>query len=62
MQATKKLLDIARDRRKILKKEKEKRKMRKSQRKSQTATTISFAFYFLYRKICILLEGIFGKL
>ena len=54
-----KLLDIARDRRKTLKRENEKRKMEKSQ-----TATILFYFYiftFLYRKIYVLLKNTFGK-
>ena len=44
MQATSKLFDIARDRRKTLKKEKEKRKMRKR----QTATVHIFLLLLFY--------------
>ena len=57
MQATSKLLDIARDRRKTLKKEKEKRNMRKSQ------TTIINMFFILlfYMEKFILLENVFEK-
>ena len=54
-----KLLDIARDRRKTLKRENEKRKMEKSQ-----TATILFCFYiftFLYRKIYVLQKNTFGK-
>ena len=47
--------NIARDRSKTLKKGKEKRKMRKSQ------PTAFLLLLFLYRKIYILLENIFGK-
>ena len=50
MQATKELLDTARDRRKTLKKEKEKRKMWKSQ---TAATIFFFTFTFLCGKIYI---------
>ena len=57
MQATKKLLNITRDRRKTLKKEKEKRKMGKYQ-----TTKIFFAVTFLCRKIDILLKYKFGKI
>ena len=57
IQATWKLLDIARDRRKTLKMEKEKRKMKKS----QTTINIFFIFPFLYRKTYILLENVFEK-
>ena len=46
MQATKKLLELARDRRKTLKKEKEKRKMRKSQ-----TTKISFLLFYIKKFI-----------
>ena len=56
MQATKKLLDITRDRRKKLKKEKEKRKMGKYQRPKNF-----FNSHFLCRKIYILLKHKFGK-
>ena len=57
MQATSKLFDIARDRRKTLKKEKEKRNMRKSQ------TTIINMFFILlfYMEKFILLENVFEK-
>ena len=57
MQATSKLLDIARDRRKTLKKGKEKRNMRKSQ------TTITNMFFILlfYMEKFILLENVFEK-
>ena len=51
MQANLKLLDIARDRRETLTKEKEKRNVRKRQ------TTTTNTFLLLYRKIYILLEG-----
>ena len=53
------MLDIARDRRKTLKKEKEQRTIRKSQ---TTSNKYFFTFNtFLYRKNYILLENIFGK-
>ena len=52
MQANLKLLDIARDRRETLTKEKEKRNVRKRQ-----TTTTTNTFLLLYRKIYILLEG-----
>ena len=57
MQVTSKLFDIARDRRKTLKKEKEKRNMRKSQ------TTITNMFFILlfYMEKFILLENVFEK-
>ena len=58
MQATKKLLDIARDRRKTLKKENEKQKKWK---KSNSNKKYFFTPTFLYGKIYILLENIFGK-
>ena len=57
MQATFKLPDIARDRRKTSKKEKEKRKIRKT----QTATKIFFLLLLFYKEIYILLENMFGK-
>ena len=57
MQATKKLLDITRDRRKTLKKEKEKWKMGKYQ-----TTKKFFTVTFLCRKIYILLKYEFGKI
>ena len=53
-----KLADIARGRRKTLKKRKEKQRMAKNQ---TIATNIFFTFTFLYRKIYILLENILGK-
>ena len=46
MQATQILLDVARDRRKTLKKEKEKRKIRKN----QTTTKIIFYFHIFIQK------------
>ena len=57
MQAILKLIGIARDRRKTLKKEKEKRKMIKS----QTTPINIFLLTFLFRKIYILLENVFRK-
>ena len=57
MQATQKLLDITRDRRKSLKEEKEKRKMGKYQ-----TTKFFFTVTFLGRKIYILLNYKFGKI
>ena len=56
MQATKKLLDMTRERRKTLKKEKEMRKMGKYQ-----TTNFFFTVTFLCRKIYILLKYKFGK-
>ena len=57
MQATSKLFDIARDRRKTLKKEKEKRNMRKSQ-----TTIINMFFILLFdMEKFILLENVFEK-
>ena len=57
MQATSKLFDIARDRRKTLKKEKEKRNMRKS----QTTIINMFFILLLYMEKFILLENVFEK-
>ena len=58
MQAIKKLLDIARDRRKTLKKENEKQKKWK---KSNSNKKYFFTPTFLHGKFYILLENIFGK-
>ena len=59
MLATYKLLNIAKDSRKALRKENKKQKIRK---KSNNNKKYFFTFTFLYRKIYILLENIFGKL
>ena len=58
MLATNILLNIAKDSRKALRKENKKQKIRK---KSNNNKKYFFTFTFLYRKIYILLENIFGK-
>ena len=58
MQATQKLFDIARDRRKTLKKRDRKTK---NEKKSNNNNKYFFTYTFLCRKIYILLENIFAK-
>ena len=53
------LLDKARDRRKILKKEREWKT--KNEKKSNNNDKYFFTFPFLHRKCYIFLENIFGK-
>ena len=56
MQVTEKLLDKARDRRKTLKKRK-----RKTKNDKKSNNKYHFILTFLYRKIYIFLENIFGE-